>query len=1249
MARDKLRIDVMVSSTTMDLGEHRRSLDQVITSLRMVPRMMDNDVATGQDGLTYSLALVNEAEIYILLLGFRYGHVPDDRSRNPDKLSMTHLEYRRAKERAAQGDQCVFAFLLHDDLKPEIVRPELTAFRKEVMGDQVVFFKGIEDLKLRVMQTLSIAKCVERLKVPGGSESDFKPHVGEVLDRRYTLERKLGQGGNGEVWKARERLPDGSLMDVALKLLKPEISEDPRRVERFKKEIAVARRLRHPNIILTSTYGEVGSQFFAVMDFVEGPTLRDFITGRHFSDSDTFRYLGQIAEALNAAHQQGVVHRDVKPENILVRDDKLYLGDFGLAVSPGEDKSLTATGELVGTKKYMAPEQWDNQPTTPQTDIYALGIIAYEMLTGEFPYDTASHARLMQQHMNDPLPGHPNLPDEIIAILRRATAKIPTARQHTALAFIADLCHWKYDPENIDTRISKYLDTLRIRLKGDVYEKLFVDMEGDIRAVIQQVTRETTSEDAYHDPLLDDEFGDLLDEFMVDLDADHHQPQAPQTTHVTHIADQLVDSDRVVLVGEPGSGKSFTLRRLMMHCIREYQTLQRVPVFIPLNAFKGETTFADYIKAQMGAGLAQYFEQLRDNKRLVLICDALNEMPRNAPESENIPEDLRGRDLVAEVRDELAKAPHFVVSCRVRDYKNDLDSLKLEYLKVRDLDLPAIREFVRRYKLLLKYDDDELWRRMGGSDDLFTFWQQVREKDEADRFWDEQARIPSYTSVSADQAWRQMWQGAKLIPLSRNPYLARVICGLHGRDQMPNNRAALYEAFVADLYERERKHATQRGQSFPERETLETFLTDLANQMQAGQTTVLKVPGITESDLLQAGLDATILTQDGDDLRFAHQLLQEYFAARTLLEKMMADADPVPVLGETWWNVSVWRETANMLIDFSKEPLRVMRWIAPASLPLVEEIASTHDIPVTELGTDFLLKIAEQQKDAENPIGRAAAYRVLGHPAINADDRPGVGLRADGLPDIDWVTIRAGEFTYQNDKMILDYDFQISRYPLTYAQFQAFIDDSEGFCDPRWWEGLSIPDGHNDAPGEQAFKYWNHPRERVSWYDAIALCRWLSWRLGGGYELDKIDEWAVRLPTEFEWERAARGIDGRHYPYEGEFDPAKGNTIKTNIGQTSAVGIFPNGASPEGVLDMSGNVWDWCLTDNSNPHERAADEDIRSDTRRVVRGGSWSSNLVSLARAAYRVSHDPSFRGNFDGFRLVRAPSQSLVTGGGQA
>lgn len=272
-------------------------------------------------------------------------------------------------------------------------------------------------------------------------------------------------------------------------------------------------------------------------------------------------------------------------------------------------------------------------------------------------------------------------------------------------------------------------------------------------------------------------------------------------------------------------------------------------------------------------------------------------------------------------------------------------------------------------------------------------------------------------------------------------------------------------------------------------------------------------------------------------------------------------------------------------------------------------------------------------------LSNFADINRLYHALDAIQPRKGIGLGEDGLPEFDWVDIPAGEFLYGDKKLprTIEKPFKISRYPVTYKQFQAFIDAPDGFHDPRWWQGLEAPNDHKSAPGDQAFKFWNHPRENVSWYDAIAFCRWLSYKLGGKWGLDKVDEWLVRLPTEYEWEKAGRGTDGRVYPYGNEFDVAKGNTRETGIGQTSAVGMFPNGASPYGVLDMSGNVWEWCLTDYYNPVPDAKVENLRIAARRVLRGGSWLFSQGNV-RAAFGSLNRPFIRNNRLGFRLVLCP-----------
>jgi formylglycine-generating enzyme required for sulfatase activity len=223
---------------------------------------------------------------------------------------------------------------------------------------------------------------------------------------------------------------------------------------------------------------------------------------------------------------------------------------------------------------------------------------------------------------------------------------------------------------------------------------------------------------------------------------------------------------------------------------------------------------------------------------------------------------------------------------------------------------------------------------------------------------------------------------------------------------------------------------------------------------------------------------------------------------------------------------------------------------------------------------------------------------------------------------LEWVDIPAGSVTLESGQTFPVKPFRMSKYPVTYAQFQAFVDAPDGFYDDRWWVGLAADADHRSAPGEQEWPIDNHPRERVSWYDAVAFCRWLSSKLGQ----------EVRLPTEWEWQWAAQGGDGRAYPWGNDFDASRCNTDESGLGRTTPVDAYPSGASPFGVMDMAGNVWEWCL----NEYETPANTRLDGDASRVLRGGSWLNYGGLIARAVCRFRGLPNYRGLDDfGFRVV--------------
>jgi formylglycine-generating enzyme required for sulfatase activity len=241
------------------------------------------------------------------------------------------------------------------------------------------------------------------------------------------------------------------------------------------------------------------------------------------------------------------------------------------------------------------------------------------------------------------------------------------------------------------------------------------------------------------------------------------------------------------------------------------------------------------------------------------------------------------------------------------------------------------------------------------------------------------------------------------------------------------------------------------------------------------------------------------------------------------------------------------------------------------------------------------------------------------------DPRPGVGLDDRGLPALDWVEIPGGEFVYQEGERRSLPTFYMARYPITNAQYQAFIDAGgyKGKSKSNWWRDLKQP-----APDQSHWPQANRPRTNVDWYEAVAFSHWLGAQLG--YE--------VRLPTEEEWERAARGREGREFPWGKGYRTGYANIDEkaTQAGewyleQTTAVGIYPHAVSAEGILDLSGNVWEWCLNKHGTPEKIEADT---SGDSRVARGGSWN-DFPDDARGSRRLRNKPSFRNEPDGFRLV--------------
>ncbi|HEY8722818.1 MAG TPA: protein kinase [Gaiellaceae bacterium] len=266
--------------------------------------------------------------------------------------------------------------------------------------------------------------------------------VGEVLSDRYEVEELVGTGGMSSVFRAHDRLLDRK---VALKVLHPQYSEDAEYVERFRREARAVAALSHPNIVTVIDRGEHEGHQFIVFEYIAGENLKQLIQRRGPAPVTTALELAmQIARGLSFAHQQGLVHRDIKPQNILLNGDgEAKVTDFGIARSLDVQQGMTQTGTVLGTSDYIAPEQAQGQRVDEHTDVYSLGVVLYELLTNEVPFPGENFVAVAMRHINEAPPPirdkRPDVSPRLEAAVQRAMAKRPEDRFHTMADFCKEL------------------------------------------------------------------------------------------------------------------------------------------------------------------------------------------------------------------------------------------------------------------------------------------------------------------------------------------------------------------------------------------------------------------------------------------------------------------------------------------------------------------------------------------------------------------------------------------------------------------------------------------------------------------------------------------------------------------------------------------------------------------------------------------------------------------------------------------
>jgi formylglycine-generating enzyme required for sulfatase activity len=1201
----------------------------------------------------------------------------------------------------------------------------------------------------------------------------------------------------GEVWRAKHRLLK---RQAAVKLIRTEAlsTEGGAEVEtllrRFEREAQATSALQSPHTVEIYDFGITDDgTFYYAMELLEGLDLQTLVDRYGPLPSERVIYiLLQVCESLAEAHHHELIHRDLKPANVFLtrrglKHDVVKVLDFGLVKSNRglavESPHLTMTGAIVGSPAFVSPEAIRGAAIDEKVDLYALGCVAYWLLTGRLVFEADTLLKMLEDHLGR-VPAPPSkvseleIPRELEGLVMACLEKEPGNRPPSVQALIPKLEDCPVERPWSEQRAEAWWRSHR---PGEAEaQKEAHAREGPEEAPVRQLLEEArTRKSALHVPAhrdfdwseyrrgriaawshpryrLDSEFVQLT--LLVDQGEETPSGRwSAQTERYRDLGELLeaIEDPALVVLGPPGCGKSTLLRRLELDVSQRALRGEddRLTFFIELNQYKGLTPGEPplapeaWLRERWSARhheLPALDEALRQG-RMLLLLDALNEIPTASAA------DLRNAVLGWKTFLQRLVTDHpgnrVIFSCRTLDYSAPLSTSTLRVPQV--VIEPLTDEQVEQF-------------------------------------------LVKQNPAKGEAIWSEL-RGTPQLELMRSPYfLSLLVEQVEATGDMAKGRAGLFTGFVRQslrreierdnplfapatlLTERDVRRVTQwkwkSDWELPERGPLVPKLVDLAFGMQdlsayggASQVRIDLDDALDllsderDEDIVRAGVALSVLDEDTaqDEVLFVHQLTQEYFAARRLavnpepervhtrwrameihppLVEVIASlglGESLPALATTGWE-----ETAFLAGAMAGEPEVFVRGLMGTQLELAGRCAAQPEVRerlspalLDEIRAALVARSRDSEADLRARIGAGLALGRLGDPRFERRTGP------DGdylLPPM--VEIAGGRYPMGDDEpyaflgMVHEghtprheveiEPFMLGRFPVTNAEWALFMkaggyEDERWWATPaarQWWSGEGAADGtrvslkhwwerFRKSPerlrelfesgqwAEEYYEYWKdllqmteaecdeHLRERypgrkrrapgfwhderfsnpaqpvvgVCWFEALAYTRWLSAQAGARY----------RLATEAELEAATRGHEARIYAWGDAFDPLRGNVTATRVGRPTPVGVFPEGDTPEGVSDLTGNVSEWTSSLYGSgqdfeaefrypyrPGDSREDLSAGSDVRRVVRGGSWEAGEVPFARSAFRCPLPTDYRESGEGLRVSLSHLSPGAAGG---